>query len=65
LLLQIEKGTPFPEELRALRAIEVLEMIGNLEARQVLTELARGGPETRITDQARAACARLSHRRED
>jgi hypothetical protein len=64
LLSRIERGTP-PEELRDLRAVEVLEMVGNQEARQVLAELARGVAETRLADQARAAFARLSHPRKD
>src|SRR5205085_5121176 len=34
--------TPAPEELRAARAVEVLEWIGSAEARGVLTGLAKG-----------------------
>jgi hypothetical protein len=39
-------------------------MVGNDEARLLLEELVRRVPETRIGDQARAASARLAHRRE-
>jgi hypothetical protein len=51
------------EELRSLRAVEVLEGIGTPEARAVLTNLARGGEGAVLTEQARRALARLGRRR--
>jgi len=50
------------EELRGVRAIEVLEGIGSPEARTVLQALARGGDGSIITEQARAALGRLQRR---
>ncbi|HYV35422.1 MAG TPA: WD40 repeat domain-containing protein, partial [Gemmataceae bacterium] len=46
------------EQLRAHRAVEVLELIGTPEARQVLQELANGAPEARLTSSAQAALNR-------
>jgi RNA polymerase sigma factor (sigma-70 family) len=48
-----------PAWLQTLRAVEVLEKIGNREARQVLEKLARGMPGARLTREAAAALARL------
>jgi RNA polymerase sigma factor (sigma-70 family) len=45
--------------LRDLRAVEVLELIGNAAARQVLQSLAAGVPGSRLTHQAGCACRRL------
>ncbi|MCI0462384.1 MAG: WD40 repeat domain-containing protein [Gemmataceae bacterium] len=50
---------PLQELLRALRAVEVLERIGTPKARAVLTTLARGYAEARLTREARAALTRL------
>ena len=54
-------GLPSAEDLRALRAIAVLERIGTPEARRILEKLAGGAaaPETRA---AQAALQRLKHR---
>jgi hypothetical protein len=49
------------ETLRRLRAVEVLEHIGSLEARQVLRTLAEGAPEAHLTREAKAALDRLTH----
>jgi dipeptidyl aminopeptidase/acylaminoacyl peptidase len=50
------------ERLRSLRAVEVLELCGTEEAREVLKTLAAGAEETRLTEQARAALERLAKR---
>jgi hypothetical protein len=48
-----------PEELQALRAIEVLETIGNAEANEALESLAAGEPGARITREGAGAVRRL------
>jgi hypothetical protein len=48
-----------PEKLRQIRAIMVLERIGNAEARRVLEGLAEGASEARQTREAKAAVKRL------
>jgi WD40 repeat protein len=52
-----------PERLRALRCLVALEQIGSPAARQLLTELAEGNPDARLTQDARATLARLAARR--
>jgi hypothetical protein len=47
-----------PELLRQVRAVQVLEMIGSEEARQVLRSLANGAAEARLTEEARASLQR-------
>jgi RNA polymerase sigma factor (sigma-70 family) len=46
-------------KLRELRSVEVLEMIGNPQARQVLESLAVGAANARLTRQASSALHRL------
>jgi len=46
------------EKLREYRAVEVLERIKTPESRQVLESLARGAPDTLLTNAARAALKR-------
>jgi HEAT repeat protein len=63
LLAQLTDVTPLAvsgEELRDIRAIQVLEYIGTNEARAVLRSLAGGTPGARTTEDARAALRRLS-----
>jgi hypothetical protein len=49
-----------PEKLRHLRAIQVLEQIGDDPARQVLEQLAQGAPDARVTEAAKSALNRLA-----
>ena len=47
------------EELRRSRALEVLEQSDSPESRRLLTALARGAPEARLTRAAQAALDRM------
>jgi len=58
LLMDVEAVSH--EQLRLLRAVEVLEQVGSLEARRVLQALARGASEVRLTREAKAALGRLT-----
>jgi WD40 repeat protein len=49
-----------PEDLRILRAIQIIEYIGTREAQEILTRLARGAPESRLTKEAQASLWRLN-----
>jgi hypothetical protein len=60
LLAKLERGLP-PEQVRELRAVEVLEAVGTPEAVALLQKLAGGAPGWPLTDDARAAVERLSH----
>jgi RNA polymerase sigma factor (sigma-70 family) len=55
-----QEYSPTLEQLRALRALEVLEMAGTGEARDVLATLAKGAAGAYVTEQAKAALARLA-----
>jgi hypothetical protein len=58
----VEKLTPenlVKEEIRLIRGVEVLERVGNSEARQVLLELAQGARGALSTRQATSALDRL------
>lgn len=63
LLDPLERGTLSSEQLRALRALEVLEHIGTPEAQKVLKMLADGALAARLTWEAKASWERLSKRR--
>jgi WD40 repeat protein len=52
-----------PELLRVVRALEVLEGIGTPEAKKLLTDLAKGSPEARLTREAKATLDRLGRLR--
>jgi WD40 repeat protein len=63
LLRKLNEPMPlFPETLRALRAVTILEWIGTPEARSVLQTLANGLPTAPLAQQARAALDHLSAR---
>jgi WD40 repeat protein len=50
------------ERLRELRAVEVLERIGDRDSREVLRSLAKGVSDARLTLEAKAALRRLDRR---
>ncbi len=60
LLLKLEGPVSAGARLQGLRALWVLEEIGTPEARQVLESLARGAPESRLTQEAKATLKRLT-----
>lgn len=62
LLLQVIESGPSPGRRRELRAVEVLERIGSVEAQQVLHMLAEGDPQAWLTREAKAARQRLTKR---
>ncbi len=52
-----------PEELRLIRSLEVLELIGDEAAKKILTRVAEeGAKEAELTHQAKAALERLAKR---
>ena len=60
LLEKLQGPVTSPERLQVLRAIEVLEHIRTPKAREVLEKLARGAPEARLTQEAKASLERLA-----
>jgi WD40 repeat protein len=62
LLKKLDQPNLSREHLREVRAIEVLERIGNAEARRLLTALARGAMAAELSREAAAALARLTQR---
>jgi WD40 repeat protein len=58
LLERLDSETLKPEQLQALRAIEVLERTGTAEARQFVEMLARGADGARTTEEARLVLRR-------
>jgi hypothetical protein len=59
-LLERLHEPPHGERLRGLRALEVLEHIGTAEAQRILSRLAAGPPEARLTEEAAASLMRLA-----
>jgi hypothetical protein len=62
LLAKLRQPLTASELLQSVRAVEVLERIGNRAARTLLTKLAEGAPEARLTQEARKALARFDKR---
>lgn len=62
LLASLDGPVTKPELLRGIRAIEALERIGTVDARQLLKTLANGAPEIRLTQEAKASLDRLLKR---
>jgi len=48
------------DQLRELRAVEVLELAATPEAKKVLDTLAKGAPDARLTREAKSAAERLA-----
>jgi DNA-directed RNA polymerase subunit F len=53
---------PPPDVLRELRAVAVLEYIGNAEAKKFLEELATGVESARLTRDAKETLGRIKNR---
>jgi hypothetical protein len=62
LLASMKGQVIAPAILRDLRAVEALEQAGTPEARETLKRLARGAPEARLTQEAKASLERLARR---
>ncbi len=62
ILGRLERARPAPDVLRAVRAVEILERIGDRPARELLEALTGGAAQARLTREARAALQRLSRR---
>jgi hypothetical protein len=59
ILAKVDSRVPSAEELRALRAMEVLEGIGTAEARQLIATLASGAAGAGLTEDAKRGLSRL------
>jgi len=59
LLRRLESPTLSAEQLRAVRAVQVLECIGTANARQLLDKLAHGAPSFRLSEEAKRALQRF------
>jgi RNA polymerase sigma factor (sigma-70 family) len=62
LLEKSTGATPTPEEVRAIRVVEALEQAGTAAARRLLTDLAGGAADARLTREAKAAMQRFPHK---
>jgi RNA polymerase sigma factor (sigma-70 family) len=62
LLEGIDDPTRTAEKRQAYRAIEVLELRGTTEAKEILQTLANGAPEAPLTQEARKSLDRLTRR---
>jgi len=49
------------DDLRANRGVEILERVGNADARKALNALAKDGPDDRLRADAKASLKRLAH----
>jgi hypothetical protein len=59
LLAKLSDDGVAGEHLRAVRCVEVLEMIGTAEARKVVERLAGGAAEAELTRTAKGALGRM------
>ena len=53
-------SVPSSQQLRAFRAVEVLESIGTPDAQEVLKAVAQGAPDARLTQEAKDSLGRLA-----
>src|SRR5205085_91419 len=53
-------GAWSPDELRGVRALEVLERVGTSEASQILESLSKGASGDRLAQEAKASLDRLA-----
>jgi WD40 repeat protein len=60
LLARLGRPGASGEQLRGLRALEVLEWIGTLAARRLVEELSRGRPDAELTRAAAATLVRMA-----
>jgi hypothetical protein len=60
ILDEIDSHPPEGEQLRETRAVEVLEAIGDAAARRLLSALANGDPDARLTRRAKESLTRLA-----
>ena len=60
LLERLDNQAASAEEVRMLRALEILERLGTPEARQLLQMLASGAPGASLTQEAAEALKRLT-----
>jgi hypothetical protein len=58
----LEETVFTPERARALRALEVLERVGDVEAKNAMQKLAEGAGDAELTREAKAALERLAKR---
>jgi hypothetical protein len=63
LLAQLDPTELLPETLLNLRSVQVLEYVGDPEARQLLQQLARGEQGSQLADEAGKAVQRLTQQR--
>jgi HEAT repeat protein len=59
LLQKVPRSSPPLEHVWAARVVEVLELTNTPEGHDLLSELAHGSPEVRLTTEARTALSRL------
>jgi WD40 repeat protein len=62
LLDKIDVGEVSSDRLGMLRRLELLEQIGTPDARHLLAKLAQGEPAAELTQEAKRALERLTHR---
>src|SRR5262249_25187500 len=60
ILVPLDDPLPSGDVLRALRAVAVLERMGNTDARRLLERLVRDVPDPRFKHEARATLDRLA-----